>query len=148
MKTSQLSELGGVAIEGVDLSSRPLPEEIRELNRLYDEHGLVVFRHQQLTKQQLVSAGSIFGGTQVERPAGQSDPEAPGIFVISTRGEDGKTVPGIPKKSLETWNGTPIKDMWPHRTEEKYSIQCMLPKKEARRASSTDNPPTIPFRMT
>jgi taurine dioxygenase len=93
MKVRRLSELGGVQIEGFDLSSPSTDDLDAVLNALYDEHGLIVFRDQKLTKQQLVKAGDHFGGAMLNKAAVVPDPEAPGVTVISTRGPFGDTVP-------------------------------------------------------
>lgn len=93
MRVSKLSELGGVAIEGADLAAPADPSRDAELNALYDEHGLIVFRDQMLSKSQLVEAGARFGGTLINKQATAPDPEAPGVIVISTRGPFGDTIP-------------------------------------------------------
>ena len=93
MQVRRLSEAGGVEVEGVDLSHPRTSTQDTALKRLYDEHGLVVFRGQRLTKQQLVDAGAAFGGTMIDPPATVRDPEVPGIIVISTRGTTGDVVP-------------------------------------------------------
>jgi taurine dioxygenase len=100
MKISKLSELGGVAVEGVDLSVRVSAEQALELKRLYDEQGLVVFRGQTLTKQQLVDAGALFGGTMLDKVGIVPDAEVKGITVISTRGPTGEVMPPDPTKLI------------------------------------------------
>jgi taurine dioxygenase len=93
MLTCRLTEIGGLEIEGVDLSS-PLSADIeREIGRLYDEHGLLVFRDQHLTKQQLVDATGPFGGPDLDPPVNDTEPDVPGVTVISTRGSTGDIVP-------------------------------------------------------
>jgi taurine dioxygenase len=96
MQVRPISEVGGVEVEGVDLSAPRTPQETAALQRLYDEHGLVVFRGQSLTKQQLVDAGSAFGGSMIDIPATVPDPDVPGIVVISTRGTTGDVMPDDP----------------------------------------------------
>ncbi len=93
MHIHKLSELGGIAVEGIDLSAPADPELDATLNALYDEHGIVVFQGQNLSKPQLVAAGDHFGGTLVNKQAVAPDPEAPGITVISTRGPFGDVIP-------------------------------------------------------
>jgi taurine dioxygenase len=93
MKIDRLSELGGVVVEGVDLTAPPSAELDSQLNRLFDEHGIVVFRGQTLSKRDLVAVGDHFGGTLINKEAVSPDPEAPGITVISTRGPFGDTLP-------------------------------------------------------
>jgi taurine dioxygenase len=96
MLVHKLSELGGVEVVGVNLADPSTPEFDRQLNDVFDEHGLVVFRDQKLTKQQLVRAGDHFGGCLVNKQAVAPDPEAPGVTVISTRGPFGDTMPEKP----------------------------------------------------
>jgi taurine dioxygenase len=93
MQVRKLSDAGGVEVEGVDLSRPRSTEEDRALMGLYDEHGLVVFRDQKLTRRQLVDAGAPFGGTMLDPPATVPDPDVHGIVVISTRGTTGDVVP-------------------------------------------------------
>lgn len=95
MQVSQLSEAGGVEVEGVDLA-RPSSQQNAAVKELYDKHGLVVFRNQKLTKQQLVNSGAAFGGTMIDPPATVRDPEVAGIVVISTRGTTGNVIPKDP----------------------------------------------------
>lgn len=92
----KLSPLGGIAVEGIDLAAPRSREESRELAHLYDTHGLVVFRDQKLTKQQLLDATYPFGGPMIDVPAIVPDPEVPGITVIGTRGPDGTVMPKDP----------------------------------------------------
>ena len=93
MEIHPLSPLGGVIVEGVDLKMPASPTFDASLNALYEEHGIVVFRNQQLAKAELVAAGGHFGGTLINKEALAPDPEAPGITVISTRGPFGDTIP-------------------------------------------------------
>ena len=92
MQVRPLSDKGGVEVTGVDLS-KPSPAQNATVRQLYDEHGLVVFREQNLSKQQLVDSGAAFGGTMIDPPATVRDPDVPGIVVISTRGTTGNVVP-------------------------------------------------------
>ncbi|MEZ5736784.1 MAG: TauD/TfdA family dioxygenase [Novosphingobium sp.] len=125
MQVTKLSDVGGVAVQGVDLSESRTPDEDAELMQLYDVHGLVVFKDQKLTKQQLVDAGAPFGGTMIDPPATVRDPEVPGIVVISTRGTTGDVVPEEKEElvgDLE-WHS----DQWyvtqPNRGKILYGIQ-------------------------
>jgi taurine dioxygenase len=91
-----LSDLGGVEVEGVDLSRPQSAAESTALAKLYDEHGLVVFRDQRLTKQQLIKAALPFGGPMIDVPGAAMHAEAPGISIVSTRGPDGTVMPEDP----------------------------------------------------
>lgn len=88
-----LSALGGAEVEGADLSRPQSPEESRELATLYDAHGLLVFRDQRLTKQQVVAAAAPFGGAMINVPGAALDREVPGIIMLSTRGPNGDVLP-------------------------------------------------------
>jgi taurine dioxygenase len=100
MQVRRLSDVGGIEVEGVDLSRQQSPEENRAIAGLYNEHGLVVFRDQRLTKQQLVHAADFFGGAMIDPPATTRDPDVPGITVISTRGATGDLVPPNPDEII------------------------------------------------
>jgi taurine dioxygenase len=88
-----LSDVGGVEVEGVDLSRPQTPQESRELADLYDRHGLVVFRDQKLTKPQVIGACAPFGGAMIDVPGAARDPDVPGIIMLSTRGPKGDVLP-------------------------------------------------------
>jgi taurine dioxygenase len=125
MRVHKLSDAGGVEVEGVDLSHRYPPNEAQAIGRLYDEHGLVVFRDQNLTKQQLVDATEFFGGCMIDPPATARDPDVPGIVVISTRGTTGNVVPDDPEKlvgDLE-WHTDQGYVAAPNRGKILYSVQ-------------------------
>lgn len=96
MIVRELSPLGGIEVEGLDLAKPRSLSEDKELGRLYDIHGLIVFRDQKLTKQQLLDATYPFGGPMIDVPAIVPDPEVPGITIISTRGPNGDVLPPDP----------------------------------------------------
>jgi taurine dioxygenase len=98
MRVSRLSELCGVAVDGVDLAAPRTTAREQALGRLFDENGLVVFRGQSLTKAELVAAGELFGGTMMNKVAVAYDADSPGLTVISTRGPHGDVVPEDPDK--------------------------------------------------
>ena len=125
MKISKLSELGGVAVEGVDLSALGSAEQDRALKRLYDQQGLVVFRGQRLTKQQLVNAGAPFGGTMLDKVGIVPDAEVKGITVISTRGPTGEVIPQDPTKLIGDleWHSDQGYLTVPNRGKILYAVQ-------------------------
>jgi alpha-ketoglutarate-dependent taurine dioxygenase len=100
MHVRRLSDFGGVSVEGVDLAAARSAEEHQALRGLLDQHGLVVFRNQNLTKQQLVAAGDSFGGTVLQRPAAAMDPDVPGLYMLSTRGPRGDVMPESPDELI------------------------------------------------
>lgn len=124
MHVHKLSEVCGVQVRDVDLAHRSLQLD-QELKRLFDEHGLIVFRNQTLTKQQLVDAGAPFGGTMAEIPAASNVPEAPGLGVYSTRGPNGDTMPEDPDKLIEDidWHTDQAYTTTPNRGKILYALQ-------------------------
>ncbi len=91
-----LSNVAGVEVEGVDLGRPQTPAESRTLAELYDEHGLVVFRDQRLTREQVVQAVQPFGGPMIDVPGAVTNGETPGLLMVSTRGADGAVMPEDP----------------------------------------------------
>jgi taurine dioxygenase len=96
MDVRKISEVGGVEVIGVDLGAQRTPEEDRAIGAVYDQHGLVVFRDQKLTMQQLVAAGAPFGGTMIDVPAVSKNQDVPGCAIYSTRGPNGDVIPEDP----------------------------------------------------
>jgi taurine dioxygenase len=93
MRIEKLTPTHGIAVSGVDLS-QPLPPEIsRGLSDLFETYGLIAIRNQELTKAQLVAATEPFGGPEYHPAVDDTDPEVPGVTVISTRGPTGETLP-------------------------------------------------------
>ena len=126
MKVEKLSDLGGVSVEGVDLSAARSTGEDRALMALLDEHGLVIFRDQKLTKRQLVEAGGPFGGAMLNKPTVAPDPEALGISVLSTRGADGDMMPDDPDRIMGKieWHSDQGYLVQPNRGKILYAVQA------------------------
>ena len=124
MRVHQLSELGGVEVTGVDLRQASSQQD-RALRALFDEHGLVVFRDQTLTKHQLIAAADPFGGVLLNRPAEASDPEAPGLAILSSRGANGDVIPKDPDKPVGQvdWHTDDGYVVAPNRGKILYAVQ-------------------------
>jgi taurine dioxygenase len=86
-----LSPKGGVSVSGIDMA-RLSPEESAQLSAAFEEHGLLVIRGQNLTKQQLLAATEPFGGPYLNPPAENCDPDVPGVSEIRTRGPNGEII--------------------------------------------------------
>jgi taurine dioxygenase len=84
-----LSDAGGVEVLGVDFSQATSPELREALIGLFNNHGLLLFRNQRMTKQILLSAAGIFGEPEVHLLGLNNDREVPEVAVVSTRGRDG-----------------------------------------------------------
>jgi len=85
-----LSPKGGVSIAGIDMSRPLAAAEFSRVSGAFEEHGLVVIRGQNLTKPQLVAATEPFGGPELCPAVNDTDPEAPGVSEIRTRGPNGE----------------------------------------------------------
>ena len=94
MRCKQLSERGGISVEGLNLASAD--EDARtKLAALYDRHGLIVFRDQHLDKPELLAAADLFGGT-ASPAVDNCESGYPGLTIISTRGASGDVLPEDP----------------------------------------------------
>lgn len=85
--TKPISSAGGVEVLGIDLSTPP--KDAGELVELFDQHGLLLFREQPMTKAVLLAASRMFGEPLVHLLGHNNDREVPEVAVVSTRGRDG-----------------------------------------------------------
>lgn len=92
MIIEQLSPKGGGSVSGIDMSKPLSKDETSRLRAAFEEHGLVVIHGQNLTKQQLAAATEPFGGPDLNPPAEDCDPDAPGVSEIRTRGPNGEVL--------------------------------------------------------
>jgi taurine dioxygenase len=124
MKVDKLSEVAGLRISEIDLGGQVDEATAAELMRLYNEHGLLVFTAQQLSKRQLVQAGRFFGGTEMRPPADAGDTEEPGMSVISTRGYDGSLTPDENEKIVGDigWHTDQTYTVNPNRGKLLYAV--------------------------
>lgn len=123
----KLSKHTGVEVLGVDLS-RPQPQSvIDEINRLFVEHCVILFRDQQLTQEELVKATGMFGEVaNYDRPKDlQTDVQKrqlPEIMLITNIREDGKPIGALPDG--EMWfHHDMIHNVRPHKATLLYSIE-------------------------
>ncbi|MFN3495250.1 MAG: flagellar hook-basal body complex protein, partial [Hydrogenophaga sp.] len=82
----------GHEIRGIDLSEAIDDATIGEIDRAWGEHGVVVFRDQDLTPAQLVSVSRRFGGLLRFGIDAYNLPSHPEIFVVSNIVENGRPV--------------------------------------------------------
>ena len=93
LETRPLSPAGGVEIAAFDLGAEASPETRDELAALFNLHGLLLFRRQNMTKLGLVAASRIFGEPEVHLLGQNNDREVPEVAVVSTRGRNGDVEP-------------------------------------------------------
>jgi taurine dioxygenase len=98
MKTLQVKKLTpkfGAEIIGVDLS-KPVPEELfREIEDVFNNSGVVVFRGQNITEDQHVEFSKRFGDLEIHVRKDALMKNRPEIFVVSNVMENGKPVGSI-----------------------------------------------------
>ncbi len=98
MKTLQVKKLTpkfGAEIIGVDLS-KPVPEELfREIEDVFNNSGVVVFRGQNITEDQHVEFSKRFGDLEIHVRKDALMKNRPEIFVVSNVIENGKPVGSI-----------------------------------------------------
>jgi taurine dioxygenase len=94
MEIRKLSDISGIEVRDIDLANRSA-EEDREIGRLYNEYGLVVFKDQKLTQEQLLTVGAPFGGTMTNRPSDLEYKALPGIILVTPTGD---VAPDDPEK--------------------------------------------------
>jgi taurine dioxygenase len=82
----------GAEITGVGLSSPLDDETVAHLNRLWLEHEVVYFRHQQLTPEQQIAVSERFGAVEAHVRTDCCRPDYPKIFVVSNIIENGKPI--------------------------------------------------------
>ena len=80
-----LSKLGGVVVEGIDLS-KPLAEaEAAALRDAFEREGLLIVKGQSLSKQGLVDASYVFGEPEIHPLVNAIDREHPDLFEGKSR---------------------------------------------------------------
>jgi taurine dioxygenase len=97
----RLSRSIGAEVRGLDLSKELEPSTISELNRLWLEHIVLLFRDQALQQEDLLRTTSAFGKVgelarpKEERPIGY-EKLLPNIMLISNIREDGVPIGALP----------------------------------------------------
>lgn len=85
----RLSEVIGAEVIGVDVA-RPLSEAaLAAVEQAFLDHGVLLFRRQPMTPQQLVAFGRQFGVLQPHVQRAYQHPEAPEIVNMTNRKPDG-----------------------------------------------------------
>lgn len=89
IETVPLSEKLGVEIHGVDLATID-DATFQKVKTIFDEHGVVLLRDQEITPEQLRHFGSLFGPLETHTLLQYTLPSVPEIYVLSNLEEDGK----------------------------------------------------------
>ncbi len=121
----KLSKHTGVEIFGVDLARSQPREVIDEINDLFVEHCVILFRDQNLTQEELVKATAMFGDVadyvlpkdlQTETQKRQ----LPQIMLITNIREDGKPIGALPDGEM-CFHHDMIHNIRPHKATLLYS---------------------------
>jgi len=91
--TRPISQAGGVEVLGIDIT-QPLAPLLKDaLVDLFNEHGVLLFRGQSMSKAALVAASRIFGEPEPHTLGINQDLEMPEVAVVSTLGRNGNVMP-------------------------------------------------------
>ena len=101
--TRPLSHAFGVEIRGLDLSQPLADATIAEVRRLWNAHGIVLLRGQDITPQQLIDYSRRFGELDTHETVQPfRHPEHPELFVLSTIPVEGK--PSVSENVGRHWH--------------------------------------------
>lgn len=93
LTTRPLSAAGGVEVLNLDVTA-DLGDSVRdELIGLFDEHGVLLFRGQNIDKPNVIKITRIFGKPEITALGDLHDTEFPEVGVFSTHGAKGEVVP-------------------------------------------------------
>ena len=112
----------GAEIRGVDLSAPIDDATFAEIERAYDEHGVIFFRDQYLTPPQQVAFTRRFGEIEYNIFGERwSVPDAPEIVVVSNITEDGRPI-GV-RRAGENWHSDMCYTARPPRGTMLYALE-------------------------
>ena len=123
----KLSKHTGVEVMGLDLRAPQSEETTREIQKLFADNCVILFRGQKLTQEELVRATSLFGEVaKYDRPADlqteQQKRQLPQVMLITNIREDGKPIGALPDG--EMWfHHDMIHNELPHKATMLYSVQ-------------------------
>jgi alpha-ketoglutarate-dependent taurine dioxygenase len=101
----QLAEVGGVEIPDVDLSGA-LSEALKDrILRLFDAHPILVFRNQQLSKQQQYDFTANFGEIEDQHVGRHQDSvKYAAVHTVSNLDKDGNPSGALPERGNFYWH--------------------------------------------
>lgn len=84
-----MSAAGGAEVIGVDVLSLMAPEDLAAVEQAFLDYGVLLFREQPMTPQQLVAFSAQFGELQPHVQRAYQHPEAPEVVNMTNRKADG-----------------------------------------------------------
>lgn len=127
MKFAPLTEHIGCEVTGVDLREPLAPDAASAIYRAWLDHAVLVFRHQDLTQEDLIRVTGLFGEfAPLGRPA-HTLPKGfakilPNIMLISNIRENGETIGALPDGEMMFHHDTIHRDE-PHKATLLYSVE-------------------------
>lgn len=88
----------GAEVTEIDATAPLTPEVVKQLRGWLLEHGLLIVRDQDLSKQQQVEFSRVFGGLAIHPLAHQVDAEVPELLVLDSHGKSGDMIPENPEE--------------------------------------------------
>jgi len=127
IRYEKLSRHTGAEIRDIDLSTPLASEVAREIYDIFVDHCVMLFRGQNLTQEQLISASANFGSVaHYARPADlRSDVQRktpPQIMLITNIREDGKPIGALPDGEMWFHHDMIHADL-PHKATMLYAVQ-------------------------
>ncbi|MBT06787.1 MAG: hypothetical protein CMM32_07725 [Rhodospirillaceae bacterium] len=89
----QLHSSLGAEVGGVDLSMPLVPGVKQEIDAAWRQHGVLVFRNQDITDVEHVRFSRCFGELEVLPETERTDSSLPEIFILSNVGSTGEILP-------------------------------------------------------
>ncbi len=93
LHVESLTDVIGAEVQGVDLAKPLEPDSLREIQRAFLEHHLIVFRDQTLTPEQQQAFGAPFGRFTIH-PFRPSIPGYPELLTIAKEPDERRNVGG------------------------------------------------------
>lgn len=92
LEVQPLSDMIGVEIKGIDLSTGSTKESAEEVSRLLNENGVVLFRNQKISEDQHIAFSRFFGDLEIHVLKEFLLPGHPEILLISNIEDNGKPI--------------------------------------------------------
>lgn len=99
-KCTRLPAACGAEVTEIDAKVPLAPDVAQQLRGWLLEHGLLIVRGQDLTKQEQVEFSRVFGALAIHPLAHQVDSEVPELLVLDSHGKSGDLVPENPEEMV------------------------------------------------
>ena len=90
LQCEALSDVGGIEINGLDVTQLLTPNVKRELGQALDDHAVLLIRDTPLSASELVRLSECFGELQPHVQRAYQHPQVPEVVVMTNRKADGR----------------------------------------------------------